>query len=51
MQRKLLSKITVIFLLGILLLIPLISIEGTIHERSSYRHTARDSIAQSAHSH
>lgn len=47
MQRKLLFKIAAIVLLGLLLLIPLASIEDTIHERSTFRHTARDSIAQS----
>jgi len=47
MQRKLLFKIIILFVLGLLLLIPLGSIEDTIHERLSYLHVVRDDIARS----
>jgi inner membrane protein len=47
MKYPLFKKVLVIILLSILLMIPLMMIEGVVMERSSYRDEARYSIAQS----
>lgn len=47
MNRKFAGKIGVIAILTLLLLIPLSMVKGVIWERSSYRHQAKESIAQS----
>lgn len=47
MNRKFAGKIGIIALLTLLLLIPLSMVKGVIWERSSYRHQAKESIAQS----
>ncbi len=47
MKREMTKKMVVIAVLMLLLMIPLTMIENVVHERSGYRHQARNSIAES----
>ena len=47
MQRNVVIKVATVGFLSLLLLIPLLMIRGVVHERQSYRYTAKQDIATS----
>ena len=48
MKNALFLKCTLVFVLGVLLWVPLLMIENTIHERTTYREEAVQAIAASS---